>query len=150
MVIKRRAFFRRLLGLAGFGLLLRPFAVLAAWNKDAFSAVTEKDALDHFFPGESISSSDAITINAHDLVENGAYVPVQIESTLPAVDSITIVVEKNPNPLIASFDLSPECRAFIATRIKMAQPSDVVAVVKSNGRLFSARKFIKVEEGGCG
>ena len=150
MLIKRRKFFRSLLGLAGLGLLLRPISVLAAWNKEAFAAVTEKDALEKFFPGETISASDAVTIDAHDLVENGAYVPVQIESTLPAVQSITLLVENNPNPLIASFELAPECPAFIATRIKMAKPSDVIAVVKSNGRLFSARKFIKVVEGGCG
>lgn len=150
MSIKRRDFFRSLITLTGLGLLLRPISILAAWNKEAFSSVSEKDALDNFFPGEKITSSDAITINAHDLVENGAYVPIQIESTLPGVESITILVEKNPNPLIANFDLSPECHAFIATRIKIGAPSDVIAIVKSNGQLFSTRKFIKVVEGGCG
>lgn len=148
--MKRRTFFCSLITFTGIGLLLRPLAALAAWNKEAFAAVTEKEALEKFFPGKTITPSDAITIGAHDLIENGAYVPIQIESRLPAVEAITILVEKNPNPLIANFDLGPGCLAQIATRIKIGAPSDVIVIVKSNGQLFGARKFIEVVEGGCG
>lgn len=130
--------------------LLRPVLGLAARNREAFSADSEADALAAFFPGETITHSNAIEIDVHSLVENGAVVPVKINSELPTVRSITILVEKNPNPLIASFNLSPECKAFIATRIKMDQPSDIVAVVRSEHKLFSARKFVEVVEGGCG
>ena len=94
--------------------------------------------------------SDAIKIGVHEVIENGAVVPVKIDTDLPAVQSISIFVEHNPNPLIAHFDLSPECKGFIATRIKMNQPSDIIAIVQSDGKLYSKRKFVEVVEGGCG
>ena len=130
--------------------LLKPLIAFAARNQPAFSAKTEADAIAAFFPGEQITTSDGIEIGVHDVVENGAVVPVEISTKLPAVKTITILVEKNPNPLIANFDLSPECSGFIATRIKVAEPSDIIAVVRSNGNLFSTRKFVEVVAGGCG
>jgi sulfur-oxidizing protein SoxY len=130
--------------------LLKPLTVFAARNQTAFSSKTETDAIAAFFPGEQITASDAIEIGVHDVIENGAVVPVEISTKLPAVESITILVEKNPNPLIASFNFSPECSGIIATRIKVAEPSDIIAVVRSNGKLFSTRKFVEVVAGGCG
>lgn len=134
---------------AGVTGLLKPLLAFAR-NVTAFSAKTESEALSAFFPDQEITPSDAINIDVHDVIENGAYVPVNISTKLPGVSSITILVEKNPNPLIANFNLAPECTAFIATRIKMAEPSDIIAVVRSQDKLFSSRKFVQVIAGGCG
>ncbi len=155
MKITRRYFISRLLSgsaiiLASVGGLLKPLFAFADWNVDAFSAETEVDALAEFFHGIKVTPSDAITIGAHDLVENGAVVPVKVKTDLPNVESITILVEKNPNPLIANFNLSPACAGFIATRIKVGEPSTITAIVKSDGKLFSTKKFVEVIEGGCG
>ena len=78
------------------------------------------------------------------------FVPVSIETSLPGVSSISVLADKNPNPLIARFNLTPPCQGFIATRLKVAEPSNIVAVVESDGKLYSARKFIEVVAGGCG
>ena len=156
MNITRRNFISRLVSgvaivLAGAGSLLKPILAFADWNVDAFNAETEKDALAEFFPGHGeITPSDAITISVHDLVENGAVVPIKVNTELPNVESIAIMVEKNPNPLIANFNLSPVCSGFVATRIKVGEPSNITAIVKSDGKLFSATKFVEVIEGGCG
>jgi len=147
--VVRRLFLRFLIAASGAALLLRPLLAAAGWNAEAFGATTEKDALAALFANRPIEPSDAIRIEAHEVVENGAYVPIQIETTLSGVDLITIVVEKNPNPLIAQFEPGPRCRPTIATRIKIGEPSDVVVVVRSEGRLFSARRFVKVVHGGC-
>ena len=40
-----------------------------------------------------------------DIAENGAVVPVGVTSTIPKTESIAILVEKNPNMLVASFDI---------------------------------------------
>jgi len=148
--MKRRKFVKNLIAIPVFGSLLKSAAALAEWNVEAFAAETESEALDVFFSGRQVAESDAITISVHDLVENGAVVPIKIESDLPAVTSISIMVEKNPNPLIAHFDLSPECKAFVATRIKVGAPSDIIAIVQSGDKLYSKRKFVEVVEGGCG
>jgi len=148
--MKRRQLVKQLLLLPVFGSLLRSVAAMAQWNVDAFAANTESDALDIFFPSRAIISSDAITISVHNLIENGAVVPIKIETDLPSVQSISILVEKNPNPLVAHFDLSPECKGFIATRIKVGAPSDIIAIVQSENKLYSKRQFVEVVEGGCG
>ena len=64
-------------------------------------------------------------------------------------DGIVIVAE-NPSPLVASFDLMADSVPEVSTRIKMGKTSDVVAVVKANGQLYSATKNVKVTIGGCG
>jgi len=155
MKMTRRNFISQLLSgttiiLAGVGGLLKPILAFAGRNVDAFSAETEADALAEFFPGFAVTPSDAITIGVHDLVENGSVVPLKIKTDLPNVESITILVEKNPNPMIANFNLAPACTGFIATRIKVAEPSYITAIVKSEGKLFSTKKFVEVIEGGCG
>jgi sulfur-oxidizing protein SoxY len=66
------------------------------------------------------------------------------------VESISIISEKNPTPLVASFNMGAKTEGHISTRIKMGQSSNVIAVVKSGGKLYSARKEVKVTIGGCG
>lgn len=128
-----------------------PLRVFSDWNVAAFSAATETEALKELFPElKHVMPSDMITIEVHDLVENGAIVPVKIKTNLPEVSSITIVVEKNPNPLIANFNMTPECAGFVATRIKVGESSMIGAVVKSQEKFFSAKKMVEVTEGGCG
>jgi sulfur-oxidizing protein SoxY len=148
--MKRRQLVKYIIAVPVLGTLLRSAASFAEWNVDAFAAETEIEAMQEIFPGRSVTPSEAIKISVHELIENGAVVPVKIETDLPAVQSISILVEKNPNPLIAHFDLSPECKGFIATRIKVGLPSDIIAIVQSDGKLFSKRQFVEVVEGGCG
>ncbi len=155
MSITRRNFISQLISgatifVAGLGGLLKPIFAFANWNVGAFNAESESDALANFFPGFEVTPSDAITIGVHDLVENGAIVPIKINTDLQNVESITILVEKNPNPLVANFNLTPVCVGFIATRIKVGEPSNITAIVKSDGKLFSTTKFVEVTEGGCG
>ena len=38
----------------------------------------------------------------------------------------------------------------VASRLKMAKTTKVVAVVESGGKLYSATKEVKVTVGGCG
>ncbi|MAS81632.1 MAG: thiosulfate oxidation carrier protein SoxY [Legionellales bacterium] len=130
--------------------ILKPISVLAKWNKAAFSSVDLDEAIAAYFPDQVIKKSEQINIGVHSVVENGAVVPVKVKTDLPKIESITIFVEKNPNPLIASFNLSNGCVGFISTRIKMQNSSDIIAVVKSDGLLFNSRKFVEVHEGGCG
>lgn len=138
------------LAVAAVSGLLQPLVVYAKRNANAFQAETERDALAQLFPGQEVLPSEEITIGAHDLVENGAVVPISIETSLPDISSISVLADKNPNPLVAKFNLTPPCRGFIATRLKVAEPSNIVAVVESGGKLYSARKFIEVVAGGCG
>ena len=148
----RRTLISALLALPGMALLLRPLLALAEWNIDAFTSPSVEKALAELFPGLPVTPAPAntIRIGVESRIENGAVVPVKISSDLEPVQSITILVEKNPNPLVAHFELMPRCQGYVATRIKMAQPSDIIAVVRSGDRLYTARRFVEVLKGGCG
>jgi len=78
-------------------------------------------------------------------------VPVSAACALPGVKRLLILVEKNPNALAAMFDITDAVEANIATRVKMGQTSNVMAVaVMADGKVLYAQKEIKVTLGGCG
>ena len=132
--------------------ILRPeqaWAVQQEWNKEAFKA-TKVDDVIKAFGGEQASESDKITLAAPDIAENGAVVPVGVNSELPNTTQISILVPKNPNALAAHFDISDGTLPHVATRIKMGGTSDVYALVKADGKFYTAHKEIKVTLGGCG
>lgn len=133
---------------AGTG-LLRLREAAAAWPEAAFKAKTGAEALTALY-GAQPSPSTEITIKAPDIAENGAVVPITVSTTLKDVEEIGVVVEQNPTPLAANFVLSENALPEIKTRIKMGKTSNVVAVVKSGGKLYSAAKEVKVTIGGCG
>jgi sulfur-oxidizing protein SoxY len=155
MNIKRRIFMKGSLAASAIGVavgtgLLRPRVVLAAWPKTAFEAKTIQDALNGLVGSDQTAESKDITIKAPDIAENGAVVPITISSSLADVTSISVLVEKNAVPLSATYDLPAGTEAYISNRIKMGKTSDVVAVVKAGGKLYSAKKSVKVTIGGCG
>lgn len=153
--MKRRIFLKSTLAgsavVAALGAgLIAPRQVLAAWPKEAFLAKTVPDAMQGVF-GETISTaSDKISIKAPDIAENGAVVPVTISTSLGSIEAITIIAEKNGTPLVANFKPASNATGYVSTRIKMGKTSNVIAVIKSGGKLYSARKEVKVTIGGCG
>ncbi len=155
MNMKRRVFLKGSLAsgmvavAVGAG-LISPRQVLAAWPKGAFEAKSVSDAMNGVVGTDLAPASDAIKLDAPDIAENGAVVPVKVTAEMDGVESITILAEKNQTPLIASFNLAAGTQGFISTRIKMGQTSNVIAVVKAGGKVYSARKEVKVTIGGCG
>jgi len=130
--------------------LLSPSLVLASWNESAFQAKSVPDALTSLLGSDATETSDAIKIKAPDIAENGAVVPVTVETGMDGVKSIAIVASENQTPLIASFDLGESAIPFVSTRIKMAKTSNVVAVVQTADKIYSNAKEVKVTIGGCG
>ena len=118
------------------------------WNKAAF----EGKSLDEVFKilgAGSPDKSGAITLNAPDIAENGAVVPVGITTTLKA-EQMAILVEKNPSSLAAQFFIPAGTEPFVTSRIKMGQTSNVYGLVKADGKWSMAVKEVKVTLGGCG
>jgi sulfur-oxidizing protein SoxY len=153
--IKRRTFLKGSVATSALGFavsagLLKPSTVMAAWPDSGFKAKNVGDALSALF-GSSDAKSGDVNVKAPDIAENGAVVPVSVSSKVQNVKGIAILVEKNPQPLACSFDMNGNLEAFVSTRIKMGETSDVVAVVKTgDGSLISAKKAVKVTIGGCG
>lgn len=144
----RRNFLRFSTALLGVALFpLRTWAAL--WNAPAFQASKLSDAL-RVLGADATTATDQVTITAPDKAENGAVVQVQIRSALPNTQSIAILVEHNPTALIAQFDFMPGSVPEIITRIKMAETSDVIALVQADGRYYVSKKLVEVLENGCG
>jgi sulfur-oxidizing protein SoxY len=130
--------------------LLTPRAVMAAWPKEAFESKDLNTALTASMGGSDMTESDKIKLKAPDIAENGAVVPVTVTSGISGTTSIGIVVSNNATPLTATFNLGPSTEGYVSTRIKMGKTSEVIAVVKAGGKLYSAKKEVKVTIGGCG
>ncbi|HZT24251.1 MAG TPA: thiosulfate oxidation carrier protein SoxY [Pseudolabrys sp.] len=119
------------------------------WPADAFKQKSEADTLKALY-GKSAEPSDKISLDAPEIAENGAVVPIGVSSTLPKVTGIALLVLENPNVLAAAYKIPDGTEASVSNRLKMAKTSKVVAVVESGGKLYSASKEVKVTVGGCG
>jgi len=145
----RRLFVKGCLALAALAAL--PRALLAnAWPEKAFASNAAANALRELFGTDQTTPTSAIQLSAPEIAENGAVVPVSVETSLTGVKSISIVVEKNPRPLAVSFEIPQGTLPNIACRIKMGETSQVMAVIQSGDGLFSTAKEVKVTIGGCG
>lgn len=147
MKISRRILFRGLLAL-GASLAL-PRILFAARPDKAFAMTDASSVYAELFGGVP-ADSDLVTMKIPDIAENGAVVPITVSTDIANVESISVVVENNPTPLAASFNMGPRSKATISVRIKMGESSIVRAVVKADGKYFSAAKEVKVTIGGCG
>lgn len=121
----------------------------AAWSKAAFEAKNLAEAV-KALGGTTAETSGAITVIGPDIAENGAVVQIGVSSKLPNTQSISILVEKNPNVLAASFSVPAGTEPSVTTRVKMGQTSNVMALVKADNKFFVASKEVKVTLGGCG
>jgi len=139
---------RALTAVLVFG-LVKPLAALAAWNKEAFSAKTPADALKTFGIGNATPSKD-LSIDAPQIAENGAVVPIEISSAIPATTALLVVVDKNPFPLIARFDFKEGALPYVKVNLKMGETSDVRVLAEAGGKHYVATKEVKVTIGGCG
>lgn len=144
--MQRRSF---LFGLFSLIILMPINALAAIWNKTAFETNKLNEATKNLDIHDEIISPD-IQITAPDRAENGAIVQVEIKSNIADTESIVILVEKNPTPLIAHFKFSNGAEPFVITRIKMAETSDIKVVVKSGNQYFTTSKNVVVLENGCG
>jgi sulfur-oxidizing protein SoxY len=121
-----------------------------AWNTAAFDAHSLDETMKALGGGPPQASIGITFVQTPDIAENGAVVPIGVNSAIPKTESIAILIEKNPNMLAAVFDIPAGTEPALSTRVKMAQTSNVYALVKADGKYFVASKEIKVTLGGCG
>jgi len=134
-----------------FAGLLWPMRGWAAWPKAAFDAKTSREVVDQLYPGATAEKTTAIRIVAPDLAENGGIVPITVVSTLPGIQTITILAEENPRALTSTYTLGPRARTPLSVRVKLAKTQDVTVVAKTqDNKVYTASHRITVSVGGCG
>ncbi len=153
--MKRRLFLKQSLAASATGMLvgtglLMPKSALAVWPKEAFRAKNLPEALKTLLGTDEMAKSPEVKLTAPEIAENGAVVPLKVETGMADVESITLVAINNPLPLVASFKIGEGALPYASTRIKMGKTGEVIAIVKAGGKLYSAQQEVKVTIGGCG
>jgi sulfur-oxidizing protein SoxY len=99
--------------------------------------------------------TDIIGIEMPYRAEDAAIVPVTLRNKLAPTDTrhvvtITLVIDQNPAPMAAKFELGPDARVSeISTRVRVNNYTDVHAVAElSDGKLYMVKTFVKAS-GGC-
>jgi sulfur-oxidizing protein SoxY len=147
MNVHRRLVLKSIVALAAIAAW--PRLLMAARPDAAFASDSADEAIKSLF-GQVATDSDQITMKIPDIAENGAVVPVTVNTDIPNVESISIVVVNNPTPLAAKFNLTARSLPSVSVRIKMGESSEVQALVMADGKLYKTSKEVKVTIGGCG
>jgi sulfur-oxidizing protein SoxY len=99
--------------------------------------------------------SEVLGIEMPYRAEDAAIVPVTLRVKLPPSDNrhvlrITLVIDQNPAPMAAKFDLGPDAGVTeISTRVRVNSYTNVHAVAElSDGKLYMVKTFVKAS-GGC-
>lgn len=154
---QRRQFLKRAISASTLALvastgLLAPRRVLAHWPSDAFTADTVEDALMALLgqaqdiPEEKVSFKVG---SPPSYAVNGASVPFEVISSLENIERIAILVDKNPNPLAMSIELTADVKLPFKSMIKVAEDSKIIAVIRADGKLYQTSRDISVDIGGC-
>jgi sulfur-oxidizing protein SoxY len=140
------------MGLAMMAGLFKPGSAWAqqGWNKSAFETKSLNDVVKALGGTQAVESKDIQFVNTPDIAENGAVVPFTLVSRIPKTEAMALLVEKNPNILVANFNIAAGTEPWVNTRAKMGQTSNVFALVKADGKYYYAAKEVKVTLGGCG
>ena len=101
------------------------------------------------------SGEGLITLEAPYRAEDAALVPMTLGLALPAGDTrqvkkITLVIDQNPAPMAASFEIGPKSGlTSISTRLRVNDYTNVHEVAElSDGQLYAVQKYVKAA-GGC-
>ena len=130
--------------------LVKPGTAFADWNQAAFGAKGVEGVVKGLGGASSAATKDINWGSTPEIAENGAVVPISVTSNIPKTEMISILVDKNPNTLAASFTIPAGTDPSVSTRVKMGETSLVHALIKADGKYFIASREIKVTLGGCG
>ena len=143
---------RRDAALAGIGLLALAAAPRAAsaTTPDAMAAAIRR------FMGEANAQDGGMELDLPPLVDNGNSVTMKIAVESPMSESdhvrrIAVFSEKNPQPNMGTFHLSPRSgRAAIETRVRLADSQRITAIAEmSDGSYRRASANVIVTLAAC-
>ena len=149
----KQAFSGSALAVAAGAGLLRPGQALArtwpTWPQAIFHQKKIPVVLHELFGHRPIVQG-GLHLHAPLEAENGAVVPMVLDTHVPHPEKLVLIVDKNPFPLVTIVHLSPDALGFFNVRIKMGKTSLVRAYVVTKDRVHTVTRKVKVTIGGCG
>ena len=119
-----------------------------ATKPKAFTAKKVDEAMVALF-GTSSTTEGKVKLKAPAIAENGSVIPISVSSKL-AGKTVAIFQDANPESTCAVYTVPANGIIDYSLRIKMQKTGNVTAVVDVDGKLYSAKKTVKVTIGGCG
>jgi sulfur-oxidizing protein SoxY len=155
--LNRRRFLLAAGGLIAAGLVVRPAPAHSTGPEDPeVPNETVARILKDLFGDRPIRQGH-VDLDMPVVAEDGRVVPVIIESDLPMsgsqfVQGIHLIVDHNPDALVAAFHLTPAIgRVYLSTRIKMKRTTWVRAILETNtGEVWAGYTRVLVTLNGCG
>lgn len=157
--MERRSFLKGFTAAAACAVVLPSIASAAEEKKSAGgpNEMNYETAVAAITGGKAVTPSSKVKMEAPEIAENGAVVPVKVSVESPMtsnayVKAIHVLASKNGNVRCANIYLTPaNGEAFFGTRVKLGSTQDVVAIAEmSDGTFLSAKQNVKVTIGGCG
>jgi len=153
--MKRRSFLKNTIVASATGVavsagILSPSIALAAKHGDDPFKSKSVDEVLKMIGATGAEASDKIKIKAPEIAENGAVVPVTITSEVEGTTEIYSISSNNPTPLSAKYTFGEGAETSVKSRFKMGKSGDIVAIVKSGDKFYTAKAAVKVTKGGCG
>lgn len=138
--------------MVGLGVWGWAFAGVQARHEGPIASAEEtlRAALQDALQGHHWTPSQRITLDVPELAENGAMVPVTVESHLPDTRQLFIFAERNPAPLCARHDFMSGAVPWVSLRLRLNDSGGVLAIARTPEGYFGIRRQVKVMLGGCG
>lgn len=90
-----------------------------------------------------------ILLDVPEIIDEKGNLVIKVKTAIPESDWIAVLIDKNPYPLIGTYDLADKANS-IEVKAKLTQTSNVVAIVRANGKYYRVDKEVKVAAiGGC-
>ena len=117
-------------------------------NLNAFNARSPESVLAALGLPTPIQSH-LIQIDAPDVAENGANVPIEVNIRIPNAERALLIADRNVYPLIADVQFGSRSDPWFEAKIKLAETSNVRVLVQAKRQIFAASRPVKVIVGGC-
>jgi sulfur-oxidizing protein SoxY len=150
-VMNRRRMLRCITGF--FAFLLTP--VLEAKKSDALPGLASDHGskftgiLDELMGKSPQMNDQALLLEVPKVAENGALVPVTLSAS-DSSDSLYVLAEGNPSPLLAEFHFHGTALPKLSLRVKLNQTGPVTALSHNPRGWMRVDRHVKVAVGGCG
>jgi sulfur-oxidizing protein SoxY len=151
----RRDFIKKVTGFTGYSLLsasglLESQLAYAEWVAADFEPSPLNQTLQNLLKDKPVIDTDKIILTLPKIVDSKTPVLVTVQSELKDALAISILVEQNPAPLVATFELSSQLDTFISARLKFIRTSFVFVLVETEKVFYSTKAMVTVSTSGCG
>ena len=115
----------------------------------AWTANTVDDAIQKMY-GDISTIHNGITLGVPKVASNGANVPLDIRSDIPA-KSLTIFQNVNPEATVIAYSIHKNSLIDYSLKIKMQEgPGEITVILEGrDGKFYATRKTLIVAGGGC-